>query len=58
MRTPWGKAKHLREAHGVEPRAARKGYEREVWHTHHEDLHVGGISGFRRVLPSDHTSES
>ena len=29
-------AKHLREVHGVEPKNARKGYEREVWHSQHE----------------------
>lgn len=32
-------AKHLREVHGVEHRAARKGYEREVWHEQHEQEH-------------------
>jgi hypothetical protein len=29
-------AAHLRDAHGLEPRAARKGYEREAWHSQHE----------------------
>jgi hypothetical protein len=50
-------ASHLREVHGVEPIQAQKGYEREVWHRQHEGLHMGGISGYRYVLPSDHTSD-
>lgn len=29
-------AAHLRDAHGIEPRAARRRYEREVWHGQHE----------------------
>lgn len=29
-------ARHLRDAHDIEPRAARKRYEREVWHSQHE----------------------
>lgn len=51
-------AQHLRDAHRVEPKAAMKGYEREVWHNQHDQLHVGGISGRRYNLPSDHTSDS
>lgn len=35
-RPPLAVARHLREAHGIEPKAARKGYEREVWHGQHE----------------------
>jgi len=38
MLRPLQIAKHLRE-HGVEPKAARKGYERELWSSQHEHLH-------------------
>ena len=29
-------AAHLRSAHGIEPRGALKGYEREAWHSQHQ----------------------
>ncbi len=33
--------KHLVEVHNIEPHTARKGYEREVWHSQHENAHRG-----------------
>lgn len=36
-------AAHLRQAHGVEPKAAKKGYEREVWHRQHERAHSDDV---------------
>jgi len=38
---------HLIEVHHIEPKQARKGYEREVWHNQHDNEHYDGISGFR-----------
>jgi len=44
-------AQHLRDAHGIEPTPARKGYERELWGRQHEHAHYEGISGFIREVP-------
>ena len=48
-------AAHLREAHGIEPKVMRKGYEREGWHDQHEEQHETGVSGYRKIIPSAHT---
>jgi hypothetical protein len=37
--------KHLIDVHRITPRRPRKGYEREVWHSQHEQEHTTGISG-------------
>lgn len=44
-------AAHLREVHKVEPKQARKGMEREVWYSQHDDEHHEGVSGFRQYRP-------
>ncbi len=45
-------AKHLREEHGIEPKPAMRGYEREVWHGQHDRAHYEGVSGFQRARSS------